>query len=168
MINWSILNKFEYEKVWDTFCEKYKFNPSVHKKDWPSIITKSPYFKIDISSYYESKIKDIDNIIENIAIKTFQQITNKNEKMYALDWQHESYEFDPRLKMDRNNELNEWIIPAVPNGDYYIFLTHDFENVWFGHPWEESITLVGHKYMAIKNEVLVGFKKIKMNEFKDE
>jgi len=45
--------------------------------------------------------------------------------------------------MDRD-EFGEWVIPILPNGDYYIFLTKDFRNVWFGHAWEETITLIGH------------------------
>jgi hypothetical protein len=44
-----------------------------------------------------------------------------------------------------NDQTNSLVPSFVPDGDYYIFLTKDFQNVWFGHPWEKTITLIGDK-----------------------
>lgn len=56
-------------------------------------------------------------------------IIKLGELIYALDWCHQSYKFDLRLI---NN--GEWAIPAFSDGDYYIFLTQDLKNGFFGHP----------------------------------
>lgn len=81
--------------------------------------------------------------LEELAINLFTLVSKPRDRFYALDWQHECYDFDPRETMDRN-EFDEWIVPVLPNGDYSIFLSKDFNNVWFGHPWEQTITLIGN------------------------
>ena len=68
--------------------------------------------------------------------------------MYVLDWQHDCYfvnpmSFDP-FKKHLEFKYNRYISP-IPNGDYYIFITKDLENIWFGHPWEKTVTLIGAK-----------------------
>ena len=47
-----------------------------------------------------------------------------------------------------DNGSNNPVISFVPDGDYYIFISRDLQNVWFGHPWEKSITVIGEKLIS--------------------
>jgi len=60
--------------------------------------------------------------------------------LYALDWQHPCYWLYPHASFDADDE-DAWLVPVLPNGDYYIFLAEDFSFGSFGHPWEMTITI---------------------------
>jgi hypothetical protein len=135
MENWIILNENEYDLVWTAFENKYKFDPSVYQKDWPSITIDSD----DYITYELNGTWDEANDLDEICLENIKKIILKDEYIYALDWQHESYKFNPNLPI----ENDKWIIPFYPNGDYYIFFPKDMRWCYFGHPWEQSITLIG-------------------------
>ena len=134
MTNWRELNEIEEKQVWDTFYNLFDFKPSIKK--FPGIKTSLPTKKFSTKKYF-SLDAPLDKL-ETLALTLFRSVSKPGERLYALNWHHQCYDFDPRLEMDRD-EFNEWIIPIFPNGDYYIFLTKDFHNVWFGHPWEKSM-----------------------------
>ena len=138
MSNFKPLNEQDETRVWERFYQIFQFHPST--TSFPGIKTEKPHLRLDISKYIINEKPG--NELETIALKLFATITKPGERLYALDWQHECYDFDPRMTMERN-EFDEWLIPIIPKGDYYIFLDKDFENVWFGHPWEQTITLIG-------------------------
>ena len=138
MTNFRRLNQEDYDKVWDKFYDLFHFKPSINH--FPAITTDRPQLKFDITSCFSQDFP-LDKL-EEYAIRLFISVSKPGDRLYALDWQHECYDFDPREQMDKD-EFNEWTVPILPNGDYYIFLTKDFNNVWFGHPWEQTITLVG-------------------------
>jgi len=144
MQSWTRLDPAQNHDVWDRFFSEFNFRPSIFSKDWPSIHSSLPRLKLDIMECYREGYNH-DNllILEDLAQDIFRKITDTGETMLALDWQHDSFEFYPHMDMPRDPELDEWPVPVLPNGDYYIFITKDFRNLWFGHPWEESITLVG-------------------------
>lgn len=73
-------------------------------------------------------------------MSAFRKLTTKDEYIYALDWQHPCYWINPFLEFPKD-ELDEWIIPIFPNGDYYFFIQKNFSWGFLGHPWEKSITL---------------------------
>lgn len=138
MKNWQQLTEIEQKEVWDNFYRIFDFSPSID--NFPGIRTSLPYKKYSITKYFSSDVSTAK--LEDLALTLFTKISNPGDRLYALDWQHSCYDFDPRLEMERD-EFGEWVIPILPNGDYHIFLTKDFKNVWFGHPWEQTITLIG-------------------------
>ena len=139
MKNWQKLSQEEEDHVWENFYRQFTFNPSIN--EFPGVMTTLPQKIFSIEKYLAGQL-NFDRL-EDLALVLFQSITVPGERLYSLDWQHQGYSFDPRQEIERN-QFGEWIIPILPNGDYYIFLTKDFQNVWFGHPWEETITLIGH------------------------
>jgi len=138
MINFSLLDQEEYDKVWNKFYELFHFHPST--THFPGITTDRPQFKFNIKNCYSQDFPF--SKLEEFALSLFISVSKPGDRLYALDWQHECYDFDPRRQMDKD-EFGEWKVPVLPNGDYSIFLTKDFYNIWFGHPWEQTITLVG-------------------------
>jgi hypothetical protein len=126
------LNDNEYHVVWDKFYNLFDFTPSPYKKDWPSIKTSLPQIKFDIKNCFKGNYDEQNfNEIDNIAKLLFDEVSSDNDRMYALDWQHESFDFNAKKYTEIIKKNNEWFIPTFPNRDYYIFLTKDFKNVWF-------------------------------------
>src|SRR5690606_23892749 len=77
--------------------------------------------------------------LDEKCICVLKEMTHEEEFIYALDWQHECYWFNPHLP----NNNKEWNIPFYPDGDYYIFCPKDLSWCYFSHPWERSVTLIG-------------------------
>jgi hypothetical protein len=148
-MNNTALNEKEYKQIWDWVYSALKFKPSIRSLDWPSIRTEEPCRKFNIEFLWENGYNEMVHVeFVNSAIKAFIDITLLGETIYALDWQHECFYFDPRQLTADFMLKNESGIPAisfVPDGDYYIFVTKDLQNVWFGHPWEKSVTLIGER-----------------------
>jgi hypothetical protein len=152
MTNFRKLSREEYDQVWDRFYDSFKFKPSIN--EFPAITTDRPQLKFNIANCF-SPGYPLDKL-EEFAISLFHNISRPGDRLFALDWQHECYDFDPRKEMDRD-EFGDWIVPVLPNGDYYIFLAKDFNNVWFGHPWEQTITLIGDEMVANARKIQNGF-----------
>lgn len=103
--------------------------------------------KINIKDLFGETYNEVAwDDFEAKAISAFKKITNDEDYVYALDWQHECYfvnmnRFD-EFRIDLESKYNHYI-SFIPNGDYYIFITKDLKNIWFGHPWEKTVTLFG-------------------------
>ncbi|MEK4187754.1 MULTISPECIES: DUF2716 domain-containing protein [Paenibacillus] len=133
-MNWIELTDTEYRKAWDLFENKFSFFPSTKADDWPSItvleekfITFSLTVTWDAKSDYEERCRHV-----------FKSLIYRDEYIFALDWQHECFWFNPHLP----NGEREWTIPFYPNGDYCIFFPKDLRWCYFAHPWENSVTLI--------------------------
>ncbi|SDN16030.1 Protein of unknown function [Psychrobacillus sp. OK028] len=156
MKNWLKLSNAEYEKVWNKIYDELKFEPST--TDFPSFKVPSPFITYDVSLYFgESEDLDAFVDLEEKALLVFQEITSKDENIYALDWQHECYWINSSLEFHKN-EFDEWTVPIFPNGDYYFFIHKDFQWGYLGHPWERTITVYG-------KELIMGFEKHKPRMF---
>ena len=154
MKNFKPLSKEESNDVWNKFFDLFHFKPNLDK--FPAIETDKPQLKFNVSNCF--RIDYPHDKLEQFALNLFNIISMPGDRLYALDWQHQCYDFDPRELMDRN-DFDEWIIPVFPNGGYYIFLTKDLRNVWFGHPWEQSITLIGEDMVKKGHELKYNFPK---------
>lgn len=155
MKNRRELEQKEHDAVWAKFYQLFHFNPSTTK--FPGISTSLPHLKLSLKKG-PSTDEEVNRFYE-LSYELFAKITDHGERLYGLDWQHECCDFNPRLST--KGEL----IPIYPDGDYSIVLTKDFNNVWFGHPWEDSITIVGDKLVRNTKEMLNEFEKIKMTVF---
>ncbi|QBG58399.1 hypothetical protein D2M30_4100 [Bacillus amyloliquefaciens] len=92
-------------------------------------------------------------------LKAFQSCTLKQEFIYALDWQHECYLFNPHAPIDKD-EFGEWLVPVIPNGDYCFFIHQDFQWGLSGDPRQQTITVFGSTLIrAIERNAPVLFQK---------
>jgi hypothetical protein len=139
MANWIPLNNEQYGLVWDKFYKVFNFNPSIYSQDWPSYTLPSPYITYKITDYKDSDIYDL----EEKCVDSLNAITEPGEYIFALDWQHESFLYNPHLE---NGSAN-WTIPFYPDGDYYFFLHKEFKWGYLGHPWEQTISLFGDELL---------------------
>jgi uncharacterized protein DUF2716 len=156
-MGYTNLTEVDYKNIWDWVYSALSFKPSTRSTDWPSVQTEKLYCKFSIDFLWKNGYDETlyVNFVNN-AINTFIDITAPGETIYALDWQHDCFYYDPKeLTSDLmlHNESSIPVISFIPDGDYYIFITKDRQNVWFGHPWEKSVTLIGESLIlaAAKN-----------------
>jgi hypothetical protein len=137
---WVTLGVSEHRAVWDRFERAFRFRPGVHPDTFPAIREPHPSAtyplpRIDGAKRLPSSDEVAD--LESALLAAFRACTLPNGRIYALDWQHESFSFAPHVPFD------EWAVPALPDGDYSIFLAPDFAWGVFGHPWERTICVFG-------------------------
>jgi len=147
---WLELAEKEYDPVWDRFDDQFSFRPSVDPKDWPSISEPALSVTYSIAAAYGRdpiSFLSIERDLNLKALRAFRALVGVSERLYALDWHHTCYWFFPHQEF--RGEISEsWLVPTLPNGDYYIFLSEDFSFCWFGHPWEKTICICGGRLMA--------------------
>lgn len=139
---WHELQSDEYEAVWDRFYSEFDFRPDYHERTIPAIREPSPFKTFDLSKI------DSDSLIDELKVifsSAFSLITKPKHQMFALDWQHTSYKFDPCSSAS-------WSLGIYPDGDYYIFLADDFSFGTFGHPWQLSLCVFGESLLDITTE----------------
>ena len=131
MFAWEPLLPPDDDRIWEEFQTRYRFQPSTHERDWPSIREPAP------SVTWRLKEGPSPDGAHAWGLRLF----GAAERIIALDWQHPCYWFDPR----HPDALADWnrYIPLLPDGDYSIFLTEDLENGLFAHPWERSLCVFG-------------------------
>jgi hypothetical protein len=141
MGNWAKLNNDDSNFVWNFVYNKLLFKPI--KKEYE--LVKLPFVNkcYDISKYYnEGFIEEYYDNLHECTLQVFRQIDKGEKLIYALNWQHESYSFNPTLPFEKD-EFNEWLIPVFPNGDYIFFLTKDLKDGIFADGINLKITLFG-------------------------
>jgi len=154
---WCILKDDEYEKVWNKVYSDFKFSPSTKKNICPFTFKTS----VDIYDISTSLIWH-DNAETNEKIRlAFVECINDDDYMYALDWQHTSFRYNPRI-IDRFeypvfvkyeipiksesalwDGYNVWFPTFYPNGDYYFFIAKNFTWGYFTHPWLKKAYVFG-------------------------
>ena len=137
-----ILDEELINMIWNRINNQYKFCPSVNKAVIP--------FKFDIEyvCYKLNSFWDIEQ--EKIVNNIFKKLCD--EDIYALDWQHDCFEYNPNenIKLnyhyyDDNRNVEVYFPSYYPNGDYHFFISKDFEYGMFGHPWREELYVFGEK-----------------------
>jgi hypothetical protein len=89
MENWIELSTLEFKEVWDRIYDEFNFEPSM--SDFPSFEVPNPFITYDVSKYLNGFVDldtydEINNDLEEKSLLVFQELTQKNEYMYALDW----------------------------------------------------------------------------------
>ncbi len=150
MKNWNTLSEEEYNHTWDYIFNELNFNPSPYEaKKFNNLPAPNLWF--DTASLFDEIFtKDDFDELNTIALELLRKIA-KNKNIYALDWQHECFSFNPYLPFDRF-ENKSWGIPFLPDGDSTFFLTNDLSNGVFGDGINLQICFWG-------SELLDAFKK---------
>ena len=100
---------------------------------FPSVTFALPRLGRDQDMPTDADVADL----QSVMLAVFAACTPPHGRIYALDWQHESFWLQPHVAFDA------WRVPVLPDGDYYIFLAPDFSRGLFGHPWEWTMCVFG-------------------------
>ena len=167
------LNDEQSRAVWDKVHERLNFFPNCLSRDTDFHI---PPFKIN-GEYVIYGIEDTDDDISDLGTlitNAFIKCTAQGERIYALDWQHSSFLYDPRNKSEQQSVFvadkrylgggyNAYFPGYYPDGDYYFFISEDFRFGYLTHPWREEAWVFGDELIAEFERFYksLGWKKLK-------
>ncbi len=152
-----INDKEQYSAIWNRVYTELGFDPSC---DYRGHSLRVPLpFKLEESyAIYgcDDMTDDQIDLVPEIMKKIFVETTNEGQRMYALDWHHEAYLYDPR-------HPEEPKIGFIPDGDYYFFIEENFAFGYLGHPWREEVWVYGARLIEKIEEVYeqFGWTKVK-------
>lgn len=138
-----ILDCNKYNAIWDKICHDFLFSPSYKANSdlWLYFTIKSK--KYHLNSVFSEEQEEIINSI-------FCKVNSKD--MYALDWQHDCFIYNPCEKIPLNywfydieRNCNVYFPSYYPDGDFHFFASFDWSIGLYGHPWKEEIIIVGEQ-----------------------
>ena len=98
-------------------------------------------------------------------------VTRQGERLYAMDWYHCSFLYDPRkeheqerVKLPEEGGMVRAAFPLYwPDGDYYFFLDENFRFGYLGHPWRREIWVFGKTLLPEIDRIApeLGWKKLR-------
>lgn len=144
-----------YDKVWEKVYSELHFKPDItythsFESNIPFIID-DDYAVYNVEKMDDDTIDKMDSIIKNIFI----HITKEDERIFALDWQHSAFLYNPRnedeqkfIKVEdadfyNGKGYNAYFPEFFPDGDYYFFIDENFRFGYLGHPWRKEVWVFG-------------------------
>jgi hypothetical protein len=151
---WSDLSEVEYGEIWDRAYEAFDFRPTMDAAQWPSFSEPAGSTTWDVSSVfanaaYDAEFLSAERDVAACLLEALVAAKGVDSAVYALDWQHPGYRFDPSLARPPKS-FESWLIPALPDGDYYLYLALDLRFGWLSHPWECSVCVYGDLLPSIR------------------
>lgn len=162
-----------YGIVWEKIYTQLHFKPSCSCRIHSFEVT-APFEIEDVFSVYgienmsDAQLDRMDDIIRQIFI----DVTSEHERMYALDWNHSAFLYDPRkieeqrsvwIENDSGTGYSAYFPSFFPDGDYYFFIDENFRFGYLGHPWRQEVWIFGEllvpKFEHIYHEL--GWNKLK-------
>jgi hypothetical protein len=139
---WTRLNKSELEEIWADFEGRFGFRASVDSAGWPAIHEPRDSLTFDLSVVADGAQRGAAyDAINAEALRCFVWNLADAEVLVALDWQHPGYRFRPAVQA--LTWAANWAVPVFPDGDYFSFFTPDMTEGTFGHPWEQTLCVIG-------------------------
>lgn len=142
MSAWEELPSSERDSAWDRFESEFAFRPST--TEFPGIRESKDSVTFDISRVY-GDAEGYERLTMDLSRKlvaALRRCVPEGGVVHVLDWQHACFRFMPHAPFAFESE-EDWPVPALPNGDYYIFLDPELRFGVFGHPWEQTMCVFG-------------------------
>ena len=144
---WEQLPDSGYDSAWSAFEARYGFRAGTASEAWPAIREPRPSLTFDLSVIQDGPQRgSAYDAINAEALRCFVWALGDAAELVVLDWQHPSYRFRPAIQAVTWQA--EWAVPVYPDGDYYAFMTSDFTEGTFGHPWEKSLCVMGERLIS--------------------
>ncbi|HJZ58724.1 MAG TPA: DUF2716 domain-containing protein [Gemmataceae bacterium] len=125
-LGWVELSPPEVDAVWDRFEVAFGFFGTGIREPTPSLTW-------DIGWVFDEE-QAFDRLEADFNAKglgALRACTAPGERVYALDWMHSCFWFDPRGGV-ASGDPDEWAVPVFPNGDHYVFLARDLRFGFIG------------------------------------
>jgi hypothetical protein len=119
-IGWQELPASTEDAIWERFEKRFGFFGTGIREPAPSLTW-------DITPVFGRGQAWFESLEQDLNLKTLralQSCTTPGERVYALDWQHPCFWFDPRAGVVSGN-TEHWAVPVLPDGDHYVFLASD-------------------------------------------
>jgi hypothetical protein len=135
------LSTAEEDAIWERFEAAFGWFDSEIREPTPSLTWDTRWV---YDGEAELHLFEVD--LNSKALRALQSATSPGEQVYALDWMHTCFWFDPRGGI-ANGDPDEWAIPVLPNGDHYLFLAPDLRFGLIGI-MDTSLCVFGEQLLA--------------------
>src|SRR5262249_25865887 len=118
-LGWRSMGRKRSDLGWDRYEEKVG-------SQW--FRTPTPSITWDVSAIYLYRGTEFTALETDLSLKmlaALQRCTARGEELYALDWNHPCYFFDPHAGV-ADARAESWAVSVLPNGDQHHFLAQDF------------------------------------------
>ena len=153
----------EYDLVWDKVYDKLKFKPSGYYRGHS--LTVDPPFEIEgnFAVYGIEKMSASQrDSMQDMIREVFVSLTEKGKRMYALDWQHRAFLFDPRNNVKYNKDHKGYVTIFEIDDQYY----EQFEIHTVGDFYHQELW-VSVEELAVFNEHIIGKIQV-IHEYSEE
>ncbi|MDR0862382.1 MAG: DUF2716 domain-containing protein [Oscillospiraceae bacterium] len=162
---WTILEENESQTVWDKIYADFKFKPQYSKPPIPydAFVFSLPFDEYDIQESHNWDLAE-DTAQDELIISFLIACLGEDDYLYALDWQHTCFRYNPRISLatkanpaftislEYPDGYNAYFPRFYPDGDYYFFVARDFSWGYFTHPWLKKFWVFGEKLMNLFRE----------------
>ena len=146
---YSILGEEESKQIWDRINTELQFQPSIRVNTLPFRLSE-PYLVLDLACAAQEQVEKLLAEVPGALAACL----GEDDWIYALDWHHSYFRYDPRLPITEHSHWVEdesymgggydaYFPDFYPDGDYYFFVQRDLKWGYLGHPWRREIWLFG-------------------------
>jgi Protein of unknown function (DUF2716) len=136
-------------EYWDQFESTFGFRASTTPDRWPAIREPTPSITLDLTPLFDggpSTFATGEQAVNALALLSMVEVFTDQEPLVVLDWQHPAYLLRPH---EFAVSERPWIgVQPFPNGDYYGFFNAPMTEGTFGHPWEQTLCVIGESMVA--------------------
>ncbi|WP_424644844.1 DUF2716 domain-containing protein [Embleya sp. AB8] len=129
----------EHDDVRDRFEERFTFKPGISV--FPGVVEPPESITWHLAAITDDPDDSTLEELQAVIKRGLRACTSPGEVVYALDWQHQGYRFDPHRVGGPGRPRRPG--SAYPDGDYHLYVTRDVRLGTFGHPWEDSLCVFG-------------------------
>ena len=152
----KILDNQIHNDIWDWVDKELAFSPNAN--DTTHGFPYGPPFKIpgNYAVYGIENMSDVQR--DNMDYLVHRALCNTvlpGDCLYALDWFHSGFLYNPRTESDAAVWVEYPFIKAggfyigipdyYPDGDYYFFIDEHLEFGYLSHPWRKEVWIFGDK-----------------------
>ena len=170
-----ILDEKQLNKMWDKVSKKLKYNPSYtfgHSlKDYSLIKIKQNYVIYGIDNMTDEQI----DLMNEVIIKAFNNVSKKNQQIVALEWQHEynclleaknfceMIDYETYKNVENKDDYYTIVNGFYPDGDYDLWIETSFKFGYLNHPWRNEVWIFGDELIKEFEKIytILGWNKIK-------
>lgn len=146
---WAQARGDEAGRLWDRFDTAFRFRSSMY--DLPGIDEPTPSITYDLT--YDDGTRAEPVWVNRVLLAALRCVVSVDDSAVVLNWKHQTYRCRPHRIRDEEPPDETWPTAIHPDHDYYIWLTEDFRNGTFGHPWEPSLCVFGEELLAAVTDI---------------
>lgn len=140
---WREMSHGQTDVAWDGYGDRFGYPAG------GPFQTPTPSATWDIAHVYlRGKVfRDrVEADLTSKALAALKECTRPGEEVFALDWNHPCYFFDPHAATDAGQDA--WPVPVLPDGDHYIFLAQDHRFGIVGNCVDMTVCVFGQGLLA--------------------
>lgn len=141
-VAWVDLSSAEYDEIWGVVYADLAFRPSVDQDRWPSFREPAGSITWSVSSAVVD-LERSESLVAGMLLAALDEVRGDDEGRVRPRLAAPELPLLPGQSVRPPSHVDSWPVPALPDGDYFLFLARDLRFGWLSHPWEQSVCVCG-------------------------